>query len=185
MMFLTDFADEAVVLPLWLALGVVLALIGWRRGAAAWLGAVGGTLLVVAIAKLAGLACGPSWLRSPSGHTAAAGVVCGGIAVLAGLEGGAAMLVAASGAALIGATRLLLGAHSGAEVLVGAAAGLAGAWVLARWAGARPSGLRLRWLAVTAATVVVLFHGLMLPAEPRLAEAGRWLDGGLGLCRGG
>ncbi|MDE2007851.1 MAG: PA-phosphatase, partial [Rhodospirillales bacterium] len=83
MTFLTDFADQAVVLPLWLAIGAVLALSGWRRGAAAWLIAVGATLAAVGIGKLAGISCGPPWLRSPSGHTAAAGVVAGGLAVLA------------------------------------------------------------------------------------------------------
>ena len=45
MTFLTDFADQAVVLPLVLVLVLVLALVlaaqGWRRGAAAWLVAVG------------------------------------------------------------------------------------------------------------------------------------------------
>ena len=41
MTFLTDFADQAVVLPLVLVLALVLAAQGWRRGAAAWLVAVG------------------------------------------------------------------------------------------------------------------------------------------------
>ena len=32
--------------------------------------------------KLVEFACGPSLLRAPSGHTAAAAVVCGGLAVM-------------------------------------------------------------------------------------------------------
>jgi membrane-associated phospholipid phosphatase len=175
MMFATDFADQAVVLPLWLTLGAVLAALGWRRGALAWLAAVGGTLLVVGVAKLLLLSCGPGWLRSPSGHTAAAGVVAGGLAVLAGWRGSRVAGAALAGGALIGATRLALGAHSPAEVLAGGAAGLAGALVLARLAGRRPPGLRLRWLVVTLAVVVTLFHGLRLPAEVVLrGAAARW-----------
>ena len=82
MNFLTNFADEAVVLPL--AVGVTIALyaLGWRRGALAWAVAVGGTLALMLALKLVEFACGPSLLRAPSGHTAAAAVVCGGLAVM-------------------------------------------------------------------------------------------------------
>ena len=40
MTFLTDFADQAVILPLALAIGIALLMQGWRRGAAAWAAAV-------------------------------------------------------------------------------------------------------------------------------------------------
>ncbi len=181
MMFATDFADQAVVLPLWLALAAALAALGWRRGALAWLVAVGGTLLAVGLAKLLLLSCGPAGLRSPSGHTAAAGVVAGGLAVLAGWRGARVAAASLAGAALIGATRLALGAHGPAEVAAGAAAGLGGALALARLAGPRPQGLRLRWLAVTLAVVLALFHGLRLPAEAVLRGA----SARLGVCREG
>ena len=36
MTFLTDFADQAVVLPIVVAVGVALLAQGWRRGAVAW-----------------------------------------------------------------------------------------------------------------------------------------------------
>jgi len=39
--FVTDFADQAVVLPLALAIGVTLAVFGWSRAALAWVVAVG------------------------------------------------------------------------------------------------------------------------------------------------
>ena len=74
--FLTDFADQAVVLPLVLAVALVLALQGWRRGAAAWLVAIGATFAVILVLKLVFLGCtplfGPADMRSPSGHVAAA-----------------------------------------------------------------------------------------------------------------
>jgi hypothetical protein len=36
MKFVTDFADQAVVLPLALTICLALAVAGWRRGALAW-----------------------------------------------------------------------------------------------------------------------------------------------------
>jgi len=182
--FVTDFADQAVVLPLMLVLALVLATLGWRRGAAAWLLATGGTLAAMLVLKLFTIACGPPLLRSPSGHTAAAGVVCGGIAVLAGLGAPAVALVAAVGAIVIGLTRIALGMHSWAEVMAGGVIGVAGALVLARVAGRRPDGLRLRWVMAGAVVVLASLHGLRLPAEAHIRVASfdtaRWM----GLCRG-
>ena len=88
MQALTDFADEAVVLPLIAVVALMLGLLGWRRGALAWLGAVGLSFTSVLALKLVFATCGPALglpaLRSPSGHTAAAAVVAGGIAVVLG-----------------------------------------------------------------------------------------------------
>ena len=85
MRFLTDFADQAVVLPLIVVVALVLAGLGWRRGAVAWLAAVGVTFGAVLTLKLVLFTCGPALhlatLRSPSGHTAAAAIIAGGIAV--------------------------------------------------------------------------------------------------------
>ena len=184
MTFLTDFADQAVAGPLVLVLALALAALGWRRGAVAWLVATGATLAVVLALKLATLACGPPLLRSPSGHTATAGVVCGGIAVLAGLGGTAVALAAAAGAAVIGLSRVALGMHSWAEVLLGGAIGVAGALVLARLAGPRPDGLRLRWVVVAAVTVVTVLHGVRLPAEAEIRAASFDAARLLGVCRG-
>ncbi|MDE2005737.1 MAG: hypothetical protein KGI51_04150, partial [Rhodospirillales bacterium] len=90
------------------------------------------------------------------------------------------LLAGAGAAALIGLTRLLLGAHTGAEVGVGAALGLLGAALLGRIAGNPPERLRQRWLLATLVVVLVLFHGMRLPAEPRIWAAAH----ALGVCRG-
>src|ERR1700722_3268120 len=86
MKFLTDFADQAVVLPVVAAVAIVLFAQGWRRGALVWLGVVSATFAAVLVLKLAFQACGPvfgPWdLQSPSGHTAAASVVVGGFVAL-------------------------------------------------------------------------------------------------------
>src|SRR5579884_655434 len=79
---LTDFADQAVVLPLVVAVAATLLISGWKRGALAWLITAGATLGLMLILKLACIACGPPQLRTPSGHTAAAAIVAGSLAAL-------------------------------------------------------------------------------------------------------
>lgn len=184
MSFVTDFADQAVVLPLVLTLALVLALQRWPRGAAAWLVATGAALAFVLVLKLLAIACGPALLRSPSGHTAAAGVVCGGIAVLAGLSAAVVGLAAAAGALVIGLSRIALGMHTWPEALLGGAVGVAGALALARLAGPRPAHMHLRWIAMAAVVVVTLFHGLRLPAEAEIRAASFEGAHVLGVCRG-
>jgi membrane-associated phospholipid phosphatase len=174
MLFLTDFADQAVVLPIVVAVAIVLAALGWRRGALAWLGAIGATFGVILLLKLGFLACapvfGPWALHSPSGHTAAAAVVAGGlVAVLAGPRW--AVLFAALLAALtIGLSRLELGEHSLPEVAVGALLGLAGAAGLAHLAGRPPRARPVPLLAV-AVLLAMLLHGTHLPAEAAIWRA--------------
>ena len=186
MNFLTNFADEAVVLPLALAVGVVLLLLGWRRGAAAWMVGVGGTLALMLVLKVAGWACGPPLWRTPSGHAAAAAVVCGGLALIVVRRDRPyrAVFIAVLAAAVIGASRLLLGAHSLPEVVVGGAVGIAGASLLARLAGPPPQGLRARWVAAVVVAVLVLFHGSRLPAEAHIGGLAFRLAHHFRVCRG-
>jgi membrane-associated phospholipid phosphatase len=180
--FITDFADQAVILALAAAATLGLALAGWRRGALAWALVVGATLGLILGAKLLTYACGghlpPAWhLRSPSGHTGSAGVVAGGlVGLLTAARHRVALGLAAALAAslLIGATRLALGVHTGADVLAGAASALLGTASLLRLAGPRPA--RLRHLpAILALLLLTAFvqHGARLDAEARIrAQAG-------------
>jgi membrane-associated phospholipid phosphatase len=172
MEFLTDFADEAVILPLTLAVGLTLAVAGWRRGAAAWLVGIAVTLAVVLLAKLVAHACAPLplvSLQSPSGHTAAAAVVYGGLLALSAPRGWRTPLLAAAAAlaiaVLIGGSRIALGVHSRSDVLVGALLGVAGAVLLARLAGPRPPGLHRVLPLAAALAIVIIFHGAHLHAE--------------------
>ncbi len=160
---MTDLADQAVVLPLAALVGIVLALQGWRRGALGWSLGVGGTLAVMLALKLVMHACG---LRpeSPSGHTASAAVVAGGLWWVCGRDRG---VIAAAGLTVlaIGATRLALGLHSLADVIAGGLAGIAGAVAVSRIAGRRPDGLRAAPVIVTVAVVLLAMHGRHLGAE--------------------
>lgn len=171
MRFLTDFADQAVVLPLIATVAACLAALGWRRGAWAWLLAVGFSFAAVLLLKLAFATCGPALglaaLRSPSGHTAAAALIAGGLAALLGYKRPAVLTLALTCAALIGITRVALDMHTIPEVLLGGALGLAGALAFATLAGPPPR-LRLRLLFAAVAIVALLLHGQHLNAEPRI-----------------
>jgi len=179
MSFLTDFADQAVVLPVAAAVFLVLLALGWRRGALAWSVGVVGVLATVLVLKLIVFACGWrfSWadLSSPSGHTAASSVVYGGLLALLVPRGRRGTLVAALAggavALVFGLTRLALQVHTVPDVIVGAAVGVAGTVVLRQLAGRRPERLTSPWLAVAALCVMLLFHGHRMEAETRI----RWL----------
>jgi membrane-associated phospholipid phosphatase len=172
MSFITDFADQAVILPLTAAIGLALLADGWRRGAAAWLLAVAGTFTIMLALKLLFMVCGHSfgtpYTHSPSGHVAAATVVAGGLAALLLGWRGTVLPLAALVAALVGFSRIMLGAHSLKEVLLGALVGLAGTTALLLIAGRLPPKLNVRRITVVAVAVVVVFHGLHLPAEAHI-----------------
>ena len=185
--FLTDFADEAVVLPLALAVGVALLALGWRRGAMAWVLTVAGTLAAVLVLKLAGWACGPPLSRTPSGHAAGAAVVCGGLALVLvrrDLPHRVPLIMAALAAAVVGGSRLPLEFHSLPEILLGGAVGVAGASLLVRLAGPPPKGLRAGWVGAVVVAVLVLFYGTSLPAESVVGGLALRLEHELRVWRG-
>lgn len=177
---LTDLADQAVVLPVAAAVLLALLLTGWRRGALAWTGAIAAVLVAILCLKLLILACGdairPVGLVSPSGHTAAAAVVYGGLlGLLASRARGGLTLAAISGAAfalLVGATRLALHLHTVSDVVLGGLIGTAGAVAMRHVAGPRPRILPSPRVALLVCAVIVLFHGHRIPAEPNI----RWLS---------
>jgi membrane-associated phospholipid phosphatase len=187
MRFITDFADQAVVLPIVVAIGVALLVQGWRRGAAAWVCAATGTFGLMLLLKLVFIACpvslGVGGLRTPSGHVAAATVVAGGLAALLLRRPRPALLAAVVAAVVIGVSRLALGAHSTPEVMVGAGVGLIGALTLIGLAGAPPETLDARRVAMIAAVVALVFHGLHLPAEAHIRSTALRLSHLLGVCQ--
>ena len=183
MKFLTDFADQAVVLPLVFAVAAVLAWQGWRRGAFVWLVAIGATFSVMLMLKLVLLGCasvfGAVALQSPSGHVAAASVVIGGLLGLYGRGRGTIVGVVFVVAVMVGLTRVGLHYHSWPEVVLGGCIGLTGALALARFVGAVPA-IRARPLILTAVLVLALFHGRHLEAEIAIRQAAQdagWCQG--------
>jgi membrane-associated phospholipid phosphatase len=184
MTFVTDFADLAVILPLAVLVAGSFAAIGWRREAFAWTVAVGSTLAAVFLLKMVIFAHPDAlladWslgggLSSPSGHTAAGTVVYAGLLTLAAQGRTSrrfiALLTGGALAAAFGVTRLVVGQHSLADVIVGAVVGLAGVWLLVWLASTRPTPASHGRLALpAAATLIALmtFHGQRLPAEQAL-----------------
>lgn len=188
MYFLTDFADQAVILPVVLAIAAALAVQGWRRGALAWLAVVFATLGLMLLLKLVFLACwpvfGPIDVRSPSGHVAAATVVAGGLAALLLRHKVTVLPIAAFAAAVIGLSRVMLGMHSLPEVVLGAGVGLVGAIALAHFAGPVPR-LRPARLGAVVLLVAVIFHGLHLPAEAAIRHTALRAARFFAVCRPG
>ena len=187
MRYLTDFADQAVILPLVLAVAIALTVQGWRRGALTWLIVVAATFLATLAFKLMFLACsplfGPMDVHSPSGHVAAATVVAGGLAAMLTRRRTSILPAALVAAVVIGISRLVLGAHSLPEVVVGAMIGLAGAAALLRFAGTPPR-LKLAPLIAVILVVATVFHGLHLPAEAAIRHTAFRAAQYIPACRG-
>ncbi len=187
MRYLTDFADQAVILPLVLAVAVALAVQGWRRGALVWLVVVTSTFAVTLASKLMFLACsplfGPMDVHSPSGHVAAATVVSGGLAAMFSRRRASILPAAMLAAIVIGVSRIVLGMHSLPEVVIGASIGLAGAAAFLRLAGPPPQ-LKLAPLVGVTVLVTVLFHGMHLPAEAAIRHTAFRAAQYIPACRG-
>lgn len=173
----TNFGDQAVVLPLAVAIAVVFALSGWRRGALAWTAAIGGTLALVLLLKLRFFACGHfspgASFGNPSGHTAAAAAVYGALAAVIvrsirdderwALLGAVAIGVFL--AVVIGQTRLILDMHSMAEVVVGGAIGVGGAASFVLLAGPPSHAVRIERVVATGLLAMAMLYGYRLSAE--------------------
>ena len=188
--FVTDFADQAVVLPLAVLVAVLLYASGWRRGALVWTAVIVGTFALMLLLKLIFGACGHRLaggeIESPSGHTAAAGVIYGTIFAFATerLFGRTplTLLAVLVVIAAVGVSRVLLGAHTVGEVMVGAGVGLAAAFLLLRGAGSPRQGKAVTFVLLPATALLFLLHGLHLPAEAaiRHVAGSAWP---LSLCR--
>jgi membrane-associated phospholipid phosphatase len=186
--YLTDFADQAVILPVVLAVAIALAAQGWRRGALTWLLVVGATFFATLMFKLMFLSCspifGPMDVHSPSGHVAAATVVSGGLAAMLTRRRHSILPAALLAAIVIGMSRLVLGMHSLPEVVIGALVGLAGAAALMRFAG-QPPRLKIAPLVAVVVVVAMIFHGFHLPAEAAIRHTALRAAQYIPACRGG
>lgn len=182
--FITDLADEAVLLPMALLVAAGLLLTGWRRAALSWVVAVPVVLGLVVLGKLLALGCPQTlprgWdLRGPSGHSALAALVYGGMVALLvepTWRRWLGLLVGLVVAAAVGASQVQLGLRTPADVLVGGTIGLAGVWELAGLIGPRPWRLKPPvTLAVLALCLAALLYGAHLDMEARVAGLADWL----------
>ena len=187
--FVTDFGDSAVTLPLGALTVIFLLASGWRRGAFAFLLAIGSAGLAIGLLKLLLVSCGRplvgASLTDPSGHVAMSTATYGSLALALGrslpirlrpwLVAAAALLVAG-----IAVSRVLLLAHSPAEVAVGLVVGILSTLLFraALGSGEAPP-LRLAWFALGATSVAAAMHGTRWPIEQWIKAIahlirGRW-----------
>jgi len=191
----SDFGDTAVLLPL----AAILSWILWRvaspasSATALWSLALclGGTVLL----KLTFITCGRHWnagLVSPSGHAAIALAVYGmATIVLASWVSGWWRISLAVAAVIlvtgIAVSRVLLGAHTVAEVVVGLLVGGAALGIFAftyRWPARRRLGrLNLLLLGLALVVPLIALHGERLPAERWIRQAALMLRTEVGICR--
>lgn len=180
MQFVTDFADQAVTLPLAVGFGLVLLGSGWRRGAGAWLVAGGLCWGLMTLLKLGFAACGPGpgngALADPSGHTASGAFVYAGAATLL-VSIRPAWAVAIAIAAVIGVSRVAVGAHSVPDVLAGGAVGVACVALLRTLAGDTPGTLAIprQWVLASVVGSALLLHGGHVAAQVHLQSVGVWV----------
>ena len=179
---MTDLADAGVVLALVPVVAVVTFSGGWRRGARAWVLAVCGTLAVMLVLKLglstglrAGWIQGGGGVHSPSGHTASAVLIAGGVALLFGMHRAGWLAVAFAAGLLIGVSRVALMYHTLAECVLGGLVGLVGLLAMARLAGPAP-GRHARWVLVLGVVATIGgLHGTNLGVERAIQQAAREL----------
>jgi cation-transporting P-type ATPase E len=191
MLYLTNFGDAAVLLPLAVATLVWLASLVGRRTALMWCGAfiiAGGGVAVLKIC-LTACAAAAGALDNPSGHTSMSTLVYGGLAVIVGAETESWQRIAAGavGAALIAAvalSRVVIGAHTPADVAAGLVIGGVALALFAR-SYLRERGIeRQIWpLLATAAIVAASLHGHQAQLEPLWRGIAGYLRDTAGLCR--
>ena len=174
--WLSNFADQAVILPLTLAIALTLWLFGWRKGAYGMIVSVLGTLVAVVATKLffyflTGFHALrlPIGLVSPSSH-AAAGAVVYGILVALLLRGGRAGVRTAAVtscffALFFSLTRVELHVHTRSEVVFGSLLGVIGAITFAKIAGRMPREFNRVRLAGAAGLAILLMYGHTLHGE--------------------
>lgn len=186
---ITDFGDLAVALPLTILILLWLLMSRSPRGATWWALAVilvmGGT----AILKVLFFACPPvPELRSPSGHTALATLVYGGLAVVTAADGKRReqVLISAVTALFvvgIAVSRILVHAHTKLETAFGLAIGLTALAIFARgYLSGRRAELAIRRLLCVAAIVLVCLHGQQLRAEEFLHSLAAYLHWAMPGC---
>jgi len=184
----TNFGDQAIVLPLAVGVALVFALSGWRRGALAWTSAIGGTFALIVLLKLHFFACGPvspgASFGNPSGHTAAAAAVYGALAAVIARSIRddrrwallCAVVIGVFLAAVIGETRLILDMHSMAEVVVGGAIGVGGAASFVLLAGPPSHLVRIERVVATGLLAMAMLYGYRLSAEAAIKSVAASLE---------
>ena len=172
---LTNFADQGVILPLSLSIGILLLLFKCKQQAIGWTISVVGTLVSVVVLKLVfhivfSLISFSIHFSSPSSHVAAGSMVYGSLIALLIDKGyiklKTAMYSSAIVAIIFSATRLGLQAHTRSEVIIGSFLGMLGCATFVYTCNtARLQSINKSVLVVVSLLVMIIFHGCNLNGE--------------------
>jgi membrane-associated phospholipid phosphatase len=190
---ITDFGDSALLLPASLALCAYLWLGGWTRQALALAVSLVACFFFTIVLKIGFHACGYEVsslaIQSPSGHTAFSTTVygCGALLLGAGRSRASRIAIALAATALIAAisiSRVLLHAHTSAEVVAGLAVGIGCVLLFhLRTAAAPEIAPRWRLLLAAFAMLAVLTHGHHLDAEELIRHIATKLSNATDVCQ--
>jgi membrane-associated phospholipid phosphatase len=182
--FVTDFGDSAVTIPLAAFVLFFLLLARDWPTTRAWVIMVLGCAVVIGILKLVLASCAqrlvPGGIVSPSGHTAMSIGIYLSFGWLLGRGTAKTIAIAIYVGAVaigIGISRVILHVHDVAEVLVGSIVGVAGhACFLWMQTAKRLTPLPIIMMAVAAVVLIAARHGTRWDVEPRLDNFARWLN---------
>ena len=193
--FFSAVGAQSLILPFVATVAITLWLGDARREAWIWLFATCSVLFTMLLLKLFFLPCGhliPEWhLRSPSGHAASAFAIYGSFAVLearlrqAPWQKMTILILGFLFATGIAISRVVIGAHTIEEVLLGALVGLA-APIVIFWKIKTPTRYTLAsplLLALALPIVLpVLLNGRTLPIEDHILAIALTITQSLGIC---
>jgi membrane-associated phospholipid phosphatase len=166
---LTDFGDLAVLIPV-SAVILIWLVRNSSRAAPRWIFALSVCIGLTALLKIAFHACPPADnMHSPSGHTSFSTLVYGALTLVSATAwpGLHRVLVIVGGVGLIlaiGVSRLLLDAHSVAEVGLGLVIGAVSLAMFSRQYLQAPT-TKMWPLLVVAGVLALVLHGRELHAE--------------------
>jgi membrane-associated phospholipid phosphatase len=191
MHIITKFGDLAVLLPLATLLAVCLWRWESKEAARGFTLALLVCLSTVLISKLVFLSCGNvfrAYLSSPSGHTATSTFVFGSIGLVMSthaprLIGSLALLTSAVLIAAIAVSRVSVGAHSVAEVMVALSIGAAALFTFAtKYEKLHHPRINLWLLGAGLAILAGLWYGMELHAEYVIRHWANIIQSGTGIC---
>ena len=191
---ISDAGDSAVLIPL----AAMLVALLWRyqgwKAALALLFALAACATMTIVLKLAFIACGQTWhagIASPSGHASMSAAVYGALGLVGARHASRWLqppILLASWCLIIGVavSRVFLGAHSYAEVVVGLLVGVTALALFAwRYFSLRKLPMSLGLLAALSLITVLVFNGLQLPIEQLIHKVAYFGRASTGVCAGG
>lgn len=188
---ISDAGDSAVLLPLALLLVAALWIYQSREAALTLVVALAASGAVMVVCKILLMACGQAWnagMASPSGHASLSATVYGALGLIAARQvprwlQPAIVLGSWVFVGVIALSRVVLGAHSWAEVGLGLLVGFAALGLFAiPYLRLRKVPLNVALLAGLSLVTVLALHGAHLPVEKLLHQFALFGRGTTGIC---